>query len=494
MIPQALIAMLAAARIGAIHAVIFGGFGSHALAQRIDSCTPKVILTASCGLEGSSKVIGYQSLVRGALKICQSKPGHVVVWQRPQLHWSGLAASLNASTTEIDWEAAIAGAKARGLKPDCMPVDAEDALYIIYTSGTTGAPKGVLRQNGGHAVALLLLLRAAAFRGPGDVALGVSDIGWVTGHSFVVYGPLLAGAATVLYEGKPVGTPDAGIVWRLVQEYKVNIIFTAPTALRAIRKADPDLALMTKVGKAGGLKRLRAIWLTGERSQPDQVQMSRFPLPPEKDFDNCADTRRSSFQNMLSKYAAKGAIMNDNWGLSEQGQPITSTDLHPSFYLDPSNSTYEPGASLKITPGYAGKPMPGMDVHVVDDDGNEVPLGAMGNVVLGLPLSPSSFCTLWGNDERFYSSYLKRFNSRWFDSGDAGMKTEEGVQILSRTDDVINVAAHRLSTGKLCLHMMMPCVLCPIPPNSYSMQAPSNNQSPVIRLSPNAALLAYQTS
>ena len=269
MIPQGLIAMLASARLGAIHVVVFGGFGAHALAQRIDGCSPKVILTVSCGLEGPSKVIDYQPLVRGALERCQTEPSGVLVRQTPQYRWPG---DVDKSRGELDWEAAISDTKKRGLKAECVPVRSEDSLYIIYTLGTTGTPKGVLRQNGGHAVALLLSLRAtAAVRGPGDVTLGVSDIGWVTGYSFVLYGPTIAGAACVLCEGKPIGTPDAEIVWRLVQEYKVNTIFTAPNALRAIRRADENLNLLKKVGENGGLRSLRALWLTGERSQPDVI-------------------------------------------------------------------------------------------------------------------------------------------------------------------------------------------------------------------------------
>jgi propionyl-CoA synthetase len=257
----------------------------------------------------------------------------------------------------------------------------------------------------------------------------------VTGHTYVLYGPLLAGAATVLYEGKPIGTPDAGILWRLVQQYKVNTIFTAPTALRAIRRADPDLEFLHKVGDNGGLKSLRALWLTGERSQPGIVE---------------------TFAAMLNKYAADGAIINDNYGLSEQGVPLSTHDLIPSCSLDASKATFTPGEALTVSPGNAGKAMPGMDLHIVDDDGNDVPEGTMGNVVLGLPLSPSSFTTLWGNDERFYTSYLKRFDGRWFDTGDAGLKTEAGyTQILSRADDVINVAAHRLSTGWLSILLLV---------------------------------------
>ncbi len=271
MIPQALISSLAVARLGAIHAVVFGGFGANALAQRIDSAAPKVMLTASCGLESVEKKVDYQPMVRNALKLSKVKPTKVLIWNRPQLPWPG---GMDESSGEIDWEKAVDDAKAKGMKADCVPVRSEDGLYIIYTSGTTGAPKGVLRQNGGHAVGVKLSTRATGgIRGPGDVVLGVSDIGWVTGHSFVLYGPLLNGAATVLYEGKPIGTPDAGIIWRLVQEYNVNTIFTAPTALRAIRRADPELKLLKEVGEAGGLRSLRSLWLTGERSQPGVIEM-----------------------------------------------------------------------------------------------------------------------------------------------------------------------------------------------------------------------------
>lgn len=270
MIPQALISSLAVARIGAIHAVVFGGFGANALAQRIDSANPKAILTSSCGLESTEKKIDYQPMVRNALKLSKAKPNKVLVWNRPQLPWPG---GIDESRGEVDWEAAVEDAKAKGRRAGCVAVKSEDPLYVIYTSGTTGAPKGVVRQNGGNAVGVRLSARATGgIRGPGDVVLGISDIGWVTGHSYVLYGPLLNGASTVLYEGKPVGTPDAGIIWRLVQQYKVNTIFTAPTALRAIRRADPDLELMKKVGEAGGLRSLRSLWLTGERSQPGVIE------------------------------------------------------------------------------------------------------------------------------------------------------------------------------------------------------------------------------
>lgn len=271
--------------------------------------------------------------------------------------------------------------------------------------------------------------------GPGDVMFTASDIGWVVGHSYIVYAPLLVGATTVLFEGKPVGTPDASTFWRIVEEYKVNTMFTAPTALRAIRREDGENECFQKRGKDGGLKTLRALFLAGERSEPSIVQM---------------------YQQLLSRYCAPGAMVIDNWWSSESGSPISGIALSSSAGFDfSSNERPQP---LPIKPGSAGKAMPGFDVRVVDDKGEEVGRGKMGNIVMKIPLAPSAFTTLWEDEERFYKGYLKRFDGKWLDTGDAGMIDEEGyISIMARADDVINVAAHRFSTGKfavpeLCIH------------------------------------------
>ena len=255
-----------------------------------------------------------------------------------------------------------------------------------------------------------------------------SDIGWVVGHSFILYGPLLSGAATVLFEGKPIGTPDAGTFWRIIEEYKVNSLFTAPTALRAIRREDPDNKLLSTIGKRGGLKQLRALFLAGERSEPSIITM---------------------YQDLLAQHGAPGATVIDNWWSSESGSPITGLALNPHAGRDRTKSTIN-SKDLVIKPGSAGKPMPGFDVRIVDDEGKEVQQGKMGNIVLGIPLAPTGFRTLWEDEERFYKGYLKRFEGKWIDTGDAGMVDEDGyVHVMSRSDDIINVAAHRFSTGKI---------------------------------------------
>lgn len=301
-------------------------------------------------------------------------------------------------------------------------------LYSHVSTGTTGLPKGVLREAGGHAVGLELSIKSLfGIKGPGDTMFCASDIGWVVGHSYILYAPLLVGATTVLFEGKPVGTPDAGTFWRIIEKHNVNALFTAPTAMRAIRKDDPDNQLIGEVGKRGGLKSLRALFLAGERSEPGIV---------------------SSYQGLLGKYAAAGALVIDNWWSSESGSPITGVALDGSAALaSPASGPDHP--PLTPRPGSAGFPMPGFDVRIVDDEGNEVPRGTMGNIVMAPPLAPSAFTTLFEDEERFYRGYLMRFNGRWIDTGDAGMIDKDGyVHIMSRSDDIINVAAHRFSTGK----------------------------------------------
>ena len=293
-------------------------------------------------------------------------------------------------------------------------------------AGTTGLPKGVLREAAGHAVGLNLSIKYLfGIQGPGDVMFCASDIGWVVGHSYILYAPLLAGATTVLFEGKPVGTPDAGTFWRIVEEHKVNILSTAPTALRAIRRDDPENKFFEAAGKRGGLKQLRALFLAGERSEPSIVRM---------------------YQELLKKHCAPGALVIDNWWSSESGSPISGIALIAA--AGKQHSSKEQHTPLQIKPGSAGKPMPGFDVRIVDDEGKEVGKGKMGNIVLGIPLAPTGLTTLFEDEERFYKGYLKRFDGQWIDTGDAGMIDEDGyVHVMSRSDDIINVAAHRFSTG-----------------------------------------------
>ncbi|KAL6167883.1 hypothetical protein ACJQWK_07280 [Exserohilum turcicum] len=408
MVPAALFAMLAIARLGAIHAVVFGGFSSAALAQRIEASRPVAIMTASCGIEGTKKPAEYRSMIEGAVHKSSFKPCKTIVWQREQLRWDPIR-------------------KEDGLKADAVPVNSGDGLYIIYTSGTTGLPKGVLRSAGGHAVGLNFSIKYLfGVHGPGDVMFTASDIGWVVGHSYIVYAPLLAGATTVIFEGKPIGTPDAGTFWRIVEEYKVSTMFTAPTALRAIRRDDGESHFFAARGERGALKTLRALFLAGERSEPNIIQR---------------------YQDLLTKYCAPGAVVVDNWWSSESGSPISGIALSAPSGLD--FGCRERAKPLVIKPGSAGKAMPGFDVRVVDDNGNEVKRGDMGNIVMAMPLAPTAFTSLWEDEERFYKGYLKRFHGKWIDTGDAGMVDAEGyISIMARADDVINVAAHRFSTGE----------------------------------------------
>ena len=424
MIPAALFAILAISRLGAIHTVVFGGFAPASLAQRIEASKPRAVMTASCGIEGSKGPVHYKPFIEGALEKSDHKPEKVLIWQRDELRWD----PVKKDKGERNWQRLVKSARNRGLKADAVPIKSSDGIYIIYTSGTTGLPKGVLREAGGHAVGLNLSIKYLfSISGPGDVMFCASDIGWVVGHSYILYAPLLAGATTVLFEGKPIGTPDAGTFWRILEEYKVNILSTAPTALRAIRRDDPENTFFKAAGRRGGLKQLRALFLAGERSEPSIVRM---------------------YQDLLEKYCEPGAQVIDNWWSSESGSPISGLALRAAAGKEFNTKALD--TALRIKPGSAGKPMPGFDVRIVDDNGKEVVDGQMGNIVLAIPLAPTGFTTLFKDEERFYKGYLKRFDGQWIDTGDAGMIDDDGyIHVMSRSDDIINVAAHRFSTGSI---------------------------------------------
>jgi propionyl-CoA synthetase len=425
MIPAAIFAMLAAVRLGALHAVVFGGFAAASLAQRIEAAKPKVIMTASCAIEGAKGPLDYKQFVEGAIEKSEFKPKKTIIWQREQRKWE----PISKDRGQLLWQDLIADAKSRNLTAACVPVKSTDGLYIIYTSGTTGLPKGVLREAGGHAVGLNFSVKYVFdVKGPGDVLFTASDIGWVVGHSFIVYAPLLAGATTILYEGKPVGTPNASAFWRIIEEYKVTSLFTAPTALRAVRKEDPENKFLSEIGRRGGLRHFRALFLAGERSEPSIITL---------------------YQKLLTQYAAPDARVIDNWWSSESGSPMTGIALRPALGFSQTDTASATHKALAIKPGSAGKAMPGFDVRIVDDDGKEVKVGDMGNIVLAMPFAPTGFTTLFEDDERFYKGYLRRFDGKWLDTGDAGMVDEAGyVHVMSRSDDIINVAAHRFSTGE----------------------------------------------
>lgn len=395
MIPEAVVAMLACARLGAVHSVVFGGFAAPELANRIDDATPVLILTASCGVE-PARVVEYKPLLDRALELAKHRPPHCVVKQRPQC-----IATLVAGR-DLDWEEFAA----RGVDApaDCVPVAGSDPLYILYTSGTTAKPKGIVRDNAGHAVALTWAMRNIFEVGRADVMWAASDIGWVVGHSFMVYAPLLAGATTVLYEGKPVGTPDAGAFWRVVEQHGVNALLTAPTAIRAIKKADPE----GEHAALRDLSGLRNLFLAGERLDPATYEWVSSVV---------------------------GAPVIDNWWQTETGWPIAANPRGLE--------------RLPIKPGSPSVPVPGYDVRILGQDGNEVAPGEEGAICIRLPLPPGALATVWGDHERFRSTYLTE-HPGYYLTGDGGYLDADGyVFVMGRTDDVINVAGHRLSTGSM---------------------------------------------
>jgi propionyl-CoA synthetase len=391
MIPEAAIAMLACARLGAVHSVVFGGFASNELATRINDAKPKVIVSASCGIE-VKRVIPYKSLLDGAIEMAKSKPDHCIIYQRP-METANLIPG-----RDLDWKDVMAKAKPH----DCVPVAATDPLYILYTSGTTGIPKGVVRDNGGHMVALKWTMKAIYNVDAGDVYWAASDVGWVVGHSYIIYGPLLKGCTTILFEGKPVGTPDAGVFWRVISQHKVKTMFTAPTAFRAIKREDPNAEHMKKYD----LSNFKYLFLAGERLDPDTLRWAEKSI---------------------------GVPVIDHWWQTETGWAIAANCIGLYHY--------------PVKQGSPTKPAPGMDVRVVDPSNNIVKPGDIGALVVKLPLPPGTLPTLWNNDEGFISSYLKEFPG-YYKTADAGFIDEDGyVYVMTRTDDVINVAGHRLSTG-----------------------------------------------
>jgi propionyl-CoA synthetase len=393
MIPEAAVAMLACARIGAIHSVVFGGFAAKELATRIDDAKPALIVSASCGIE-PGRIVAYKPLLADALARAQHRPRRCIVLQRPQA-----TAELDPEL-DLDWQACMDLAQPVG----CVSVAATDPLYILYTSGTTGLPKGIVRDHGGHATALLWSMKHIYGVQPGEVFWTASDVGWVVGHSYIVYAPLLNGSTTVIYEGKPVGTPDAGAFWRVIAEHGVKVMFTAPTAFRAIRREDPDARLMHHYD----LGAFRALFLAGERCDPETLRWAEQQL---------------------------AVPVIDHWWQTETGWAIAANYLGIE--------------QLPVKPGSPTLPAPGYDVRILDDEGREVPPGQQGAICIRLPLPPSCLSTLWGSEERFVQAYTSRYPGYYL-TGDAGYKDDDGyLFVMGRIDDVINVAGHRLSTGQI---------------------------------------------
>jgi len=393
MIPEAVIAMLACARIGAVHSVVFGGFAAAELATRIDDAAPKVVVSASCGIE-ASRIVEYKPMLDRAIELARNKPERCVIVQRPQ------AVAALTPGRDLDWAQALEGAE----PADCVPLAATDPLYILYTSGTTARPKGVVRDNGGHAVALRWTMANIYDTGSGEVFWAASDVGWVVGHSYIVYAPLLTGCTTVLYEGKPVGTPDAGAFWRVIAEHRVKALFTAPTAFRAIKKEDPDGKLARRYDLSG----LAYLFLAGERLDPETYRWAGQLL---------------------------GVPVVDHWWQTETGWAIAADPMG----LEP----------LPTKAGSPTVPMPGYDVRILDADGAEMDAGQTGEITVRLPLPPGCLPTLWGDDVRFVGSYLSQ-HPGFYTTGDGGYRDRDGyLYVMGRIDDVINVAGHRLSTGQM---------------------------------------------
>ncbi|WP_026619496.1 propionyl-CoA synthetase [Ensifer sp. WSM1721] len=397
MIPQAAIAMLAAARIGAVHSVVFGGFAANELAVRIDDCQAKLVVSASCGLE-PGRTVAYKPLLDHAIEIAGNKPAHCLIFQRDMLTADMLPGR------DIDFAEALATEKEAGEDLPSTPVASTDPLYVLYTSGTTGQPKGVVRDNGGHMVALKWSMENFFGVQPGEVFWAASDIGWVVGHSYIVYGPLIHGCTSILFEGKPVGTPDAGTYWRIIAEHGVAVMFTAPTALRAIRKEDPEASYVAPYD----LSRFRALYLAGERADPDTIRWAERAL---------------------------SVPVIDHWWQTETGWPVAGNPMGLGL--------------LPVKYGSPAVPLPGYDVRVLDDAGHPVEARTLGNVVIKLPLPPGCLPTLWNADDRFHAAYLEEYPG-FYKTADAGYIDEDGyIFIMARTDDIINVAGHRLSTGAM---------------------------------------------
>ena len=393
MVPEALIAMLACARIGAIHSVVFGGFASNELAVRLDDATPRVVVSASCGVE-PNRIVAYKPLLDQAIELATHKPDRCIILQRPMQE-----ATLQPGR-DLDWAEAMAGAEPAA----CVQVGANDPLYILYTSGTTGQPKGVVRDTGGSIVSLKWSMKNIYNVDPGEVYWAASDVGWVVGHSYIVYGPLFNGNTTLIYEGKPVGTPDPGAFWRVIDEHKVKVMFTAPTAFRAIRKEDPEGEYLEKYDHSG----LRALFLAGERCDPNTLEWAREKLQ---------------------------VPVIDHWWQTETGWSICANCLGIE--------------QLPIVPGSPARAVPGYDVQVLDRDGSPVAPGEIGALVIKSPLPPGTFTTLWNAEDRYVKAYFSRYPG-YYETGDAGYIDANGyVFVMARTDDVINVAGHRLSTGAM---------------------------------------------